>query len=343
MQLREVPPRPLGLRIGEVVEVRTEDEILATLDEDGRLEGLPFMPEMLQFCGHRFAVDKLAVKLCDTINKTGMHRMRNAVHLQGVRCDGRAHGGCQAGCLVYWKEAWLKRTSNTGESPPTARTPDGPPSVCSQARLHEVAVPGSPGLGEERYACQATELMDAAPEHLAWWDARAYARDVSSGNVGLPKMLKGLSILLFNKFQGANLRFLPGRRLIHDAKQYPFIDGRLKSTPKETLDLRPGELVEVKSKEEIVRTLDVHNSNRGLRFDVEMLRYCGQRARVLRRVDRIIDERTGRMLRFDNDCIILEDVVCKADYHQYCPRATYPYWREIWLKRVEEPDPASTP
>jgi hypothetical protein len=335
--VRQAPPQPLGLRIGEVVEVRSEEEILATLDEEGRLEGLPFMPEMLQFCGRRFTVDKLAVKLCDTINKSGMHRMRNAVHLQAVRCDGQAHGGCQAGCLIYWKEAWLKRTLEGAEPFPAAGTLDGSPPACGVARLHELAVPGSAGGSEERYACQATELIDAAPERLAWWDMRAYARDVASGNVALPRMLRGLSILLFNKFQGANLRFLPRWRLIHDAKHYPFIDGRLKRTPKETLDLQPGELVEIKSKEEIVRTLDVLNSNRGLRFDVEMLRYCGRRARVLRRVDRIIDERTGKMLRFASDCIILDQVVCTADYHQYCPRATYPYWREIWLKRVEQP------
>ena len=36
----------LNLRVGELVEVRSEDEILATLDVDGELEGLPFMPEM---------------------------------------------------------------------------------------------------------------------------------------------------------------------------------------------------------------------------------------------------------------------------------------------------------
>ena len=58
----------LNLRVGEVVEVRGKDEILATLDERGELKALPFMPEMLQFCGRRFRVDKLAVKLCDTIN-----------------------------------------------------------------------------------------------------------------------------------------------------------------------------------------------------------------------------------------------------------------------------------
>ena len=110
----------LNLRVGEIVEVRSEAEIMTTLDARGELESLPFMPEMLQFCGRRFSVDKLAVKLCDTIGSTGMYRMRNAVHLAGVRCDGQAHGGCQAGCLIYWKEAWLRRVPADGRDAVTA-------------------------------------------------------------------------------------------------------------------------------------------------------------------------------------------------------------------------------
>jgi hypothetical protein len=50
----------LNLRVGELVEVRSESEILATLDEKGELEALPFMPEMRQFCGQRLRVHKRA-------------------------------------------------------------------------------------------------------------------------------------------------------------------------------------------------------------------------------------------------------------------------------------------
>ena len=110
MQIEKMPVgQPLHLRVGELIEVRREAEILATLDENGELDGLPFMPEMLAWCGRRLRVDKLALKLCDTIEWTGMYRIRDAVHLEMSRCDGQAHGGCQAGCSIYWKEAWLKR------------------------------------------------------------------------------------------------------------------------------------------------------------------------------------------------------------------------------------------
>jgi len=50
----------LDLKVGDIVEVRSEAEILATLDADGALDALPFMPEMLQYAGKRLAVGKIA-------------------------------------------------------------------------------------------------------------------------------------------------------------------------------------------------------------------------------------------------------------------------------------------
>jgi hypothetical protein len=333
-------PEPLDLRIGELVEVRSEREILATLDEHGRLDGLPFMPEMLRFAGKRVRVYKRAIKACDTIGNTGMYRMERAVHLEGARCDGQAHGGCQAACLLYWKEAWLKRlpdgTAAEAAAPPAAteEEPAGT-AACTVATLQRATRVEDPASGEQRFSCQATEMPKAAPVHIAGWDLRQYVEDVRVGNARPLQALRGLAIHLFNKFQAASGRVLPRRLRIHGGDQYPFLEGRLQGkTPKELLDLQPGELVEVKSKEEILQTIDRSGHNRGLRFDVEMLKYCGSRARVLSRVRQIVDEKTGRMIRFPGDCIILEGVICTADYHQFCPRSIYPYWREIWLRRV---------
>src|SRR5258708_24168650 len=144
----------LGLRVGELVEVRSEEEILATLDERGELENLPFMPEMLKFCGQRLTVHKVAHKLCDTIGGSGLRRMDNAVHLTGSRCDGAAHGGCQTACLLYWKEAWLKRIG-----------PDEPRSPIAgriELSLLEINTRKEPRpAGEPRYSCHATALLRA--------------------------------------------------------------------------------------------------------------------------------------------------------------------------------------
>ena len=61
--------RSLNLRVGEWVQVRSAEEIMATLDESGCVDGLPFMPEMLQYCGRVFRVFKSAHKTHDTIKR----------------------------------------------------------------------------------------------------------------------------------------------------------------------------------------------------------------------------------------------------------------------------------
>jgi hypothetical protein len=48
-------PKGPKLSVGNWVEVRSKEEILRTLDENGQLEGMPFMPEMFAFAGSRRA------------------------------------------------------------------------------------------------------------------------------------------------------------------------------------------------------------------------------------------------------------------------------------------------
>ncbi len=123
-------------------------------------------------------------------------------------------------------------------------------------------------------------------------------------------------------------------------KPFPEITGTIQDgapTPAGQLDLEPGEWVEVKSKDEIARTLTKSGFNRGMRYDLEMLQYSGNRYRVQRRVDKIINEKNGKMSRMKTAAIQLEDVYCRATCTEQrlgCPRASNTYWREIWLKRA---------
>ena len=320
------PARPLRLHAGELVRVRSAEEIRRTLDADGALDGLPFMPEMLAYCGRRFRVFKSAHKTCDTITKSGIRRMQDAVHLEGLRCDGSEHGGCQAGCLLFWKEAWVERV-NDGELDPA-------PSADAATRVRDVLVPatraaGNSTDGEEVFRCQATELLRATSPMSAW-NPRAYLQDVWTGNVPLREFIWVLLVALFNTIQAWR-----------GGAGYPRLQARLeKQTPRERLGLRPGEEVEVRSKQDIAKTLSMEGKNRGLWFDNEMLPYCGSSHRVERLVARIIDEKTGRMLNFRNDCVVLEGVTCRAWFsgkRLFCPRGITPYWREIWLRRAGEP------
>jgi hypothetical protein len=331
-QPREAAGQVLDLRVGQRVEVRSPEEILATLDERGELDSLPFMPEMLQYCGRQFTVYKVAHKLCDTLTLTGMRRMENAVHLAGVRCDGGGHDGCQAACLMYWKHAWLKPVEPGTPAPPEAAAPDGTrllPLLVSASRKAP-AEDGSP-----RYSCQATEILRAAPETVPVRELKQYVRDVRSGNAGVWWTLRAFLVGIFNQVQNRS-RALPRWMRFRGGLRWGFLRSTADKTPTAEIGLKPGELVRVRSKEEIMKTLDRNLKNRGMGFDAEMLRFCGRTARVARRIDHIVDERTGRMLHMKNPCIVLEGIVCEGAYNGNCPRAITAYWREIWLERVEE-------
>jgi len=109
-------------------------------------------------------------------------------------------------------------------------------------------------------------------------------------------------------------------------------------TPTANLDLQPGELVRVKDLNSIRATCDKSNMNRGLLWDAELVPYCGGTYTVLKRVTKIVNERTGKMQQMKGPCIILDSVVCQARYSEcrlFCPRSIYSYWREIWLERVQ--------
>jgi hypothetical protein len=110
-------------------------------------------------------------------------------------------------------------------------------------------------------------------------------------------------------------------------------------TPSCNLSLKEGELIRIKSHGEILQTLNTASKNRGLLFDAECVPYCGSERRVLKLVRNIIDERSGKMLTFSTPSIILENVYCLSRYsynRMFCPRALYPFWRDVWLERPSD-------
>lgn len=328
-------PARLDLRVGDRVEVRSEAEIFATLDERGELDSLPFMPEMLPYCGKVLTVEKVAHKVCDTITRGGLRRMERAVHLTGVRCDGSAHGGCQNACLMYWKEDWLKRVDDSAPARP-AETEPGPRPLLP---LLETASRKEPGPdGEERFACQATELNRATPQQIPVTNLGQYVDDVRSGNASLVWVIRAFLVGVFNRLQDRSKRILPRRLWFRGGRRWRFLAGRaVGRTPTAELGLQPGDRVRIKPRDAILDTLNADLLNRGMGFDEEMSRFCGREARVERRVQQVIDEKTGRMVHMRNPCIVLENLVCEGAYNSNCPRAWICFWREVWLERVDEP------
>lgn len=342
-------PHSLGLRAAEWVQVRSKEEILSTLDANGRLDQMPFMPEMFKFCGQKFMVGKRAHKTCDPVNGLDGRRLPDSVHLENLRCDGADHDGCQAGCLIYWKEAWVKRLEPHDVVDAIPATPAQGAGGCTEMDVFAgVRAAGvQPGDEKGTYVCQATQVR-AATVSIKWWNLRQYVEDYTSGNASLFRVLSAFTFTLYHGVTHLGLGFDSAMRFVYDTFQklfggtpYPWRLGTVKKgtrTPASArLDVQEGELVKIKDYRAILDTLDENWRNRGLYFDAEMVPYTNKTFRVLKRVQRIIDEKTGKMIRLKNDALILDNVVCQARYakcRKLCPRAYYLYWREIWVDRV---------
>ncbi len=343
----------MSMRAGDCVEVRSKEEILRTLDKQGRLDGLPFMPQMFQYCGKRFQVYKRAHKTCDTISAAHpSRRLPDGIHLN-LRCDGKAYGGCQAACLIFWKEQWLKPAGlGTGAgsqelladaSHDTSKVAD---YRCTEEDIRRASRANSKQGGDTVYVCQATQLLHYT-RPLSWWDLRQYLEDYMSGNASVWRMVRGFIYVSFmtatldsNRF-GAPARWLYDRfQALWGGLPFPRRPGELpadQQAPTVTLNLQPGELVRIKSFPEIRKTIHRNNKNRGLAFDAELVPYCGRTYRVRARVERFINESTGKLETLKTPAVILEDVFCRARYspcRMFCPRSIFSWWREIWLERL---------
>jgi hypothetical protein len=338
--VREQPRSAPAYHRGDRVRVRNAEEILATLDANGDIDGMPFMPEMLQYAGREFPVYASAHKTCDAINLTGTSRqLDRTVHLDKLRCDGSAHGGCQAGCLLFWREEWLEPVDRSQPEPVDGPAGEPPPATggITPERLAAATQTGD-AAGETGFRCQATEQLRAS-RHISGFNPQQYVTDLRTRNVRPGTLLAGLAVLVFNRYQALSRRLLPSWLRIRDGRSYPFYRGTGTGQRTPEQELQPGDLVEIRSQAEIMATLHPDtNNNAGLWFDPEMVPACGRRARVERRVERIINESTGRMRKL-RDCYVLEDVICTGFYRKFCQRAVLMYWRSAWLRRIE-PEPA---
>jgi hypothetical protein len=322
----------MSLRPGELVRVRSAREILETLDDDGTVDGIPFMPEMLMYVDRRFRVATHVEKICWYSAESSSRRLPDSVLLEDLRCDGSGHGGCQQECRIYWKEKWLERVDD--------QTPELQSDSADLAALRALATARTRRTRElengpeEVWSCQITESLGASTP-LAPREWSQYTAELKSGNVGLWHFLRVfLRMILWRYAHRLGMR--PGMPKVAGADR---VDG-------EKLGLHAGDLVEVRSMDEIGATLDAEFKHRGLRYSEEMSPACGKQFRVRGRVERLVDERTGRMLELKNECIVLEGFVCSGDRSPsalFCPRQAFPFFRESWLKRVDEAPPLSAP
>jgi hypothetical protein len=299
-------------------------EILATLDADGTLDGLPFMPEMAVYCNRSFRVARRVEKTCvEGFGKTRRFPANDVVFLDELRCSGIDHDGCKRSCMIFWKEAWL-RPAEPHEHP--ARTDE---EVRRKLR-RELPVKSD----ATHYVCQSTRLGRATedfPGKYKPWMVWVALREVRVGNRSLVEAIRLL-------VHGIRVHFQK-RRLGGDVQ---LLRGPNVRTPTRSLGLKAGEWVRIRSREEIQATLDRQSKNRGLNMSKAMTLNCGRTYQVLGEFDRMISERTGEMREVKNT-VRLKGLECLC-YYEFggCPRGDLQYFREIWLERASAPPDSAT-
>jgi hypothetical protein len=310
------------LRTGDWVRIKSPGEIAETLDAAGNLENLPFMPEMIEFCGRRMRVVRRAEKTCIEYPGGG-YKIReflnnNVVVLEDARCSGGDHDGCQRACTIFWKEAWFRKLAD-GE---VASSVDFLGIDNLRAKLSTKASP-------DRYICQSTELAKATQPLTRGRILAKCIEEIRSGSRGILEMISLVAAPMWRKAT----RKIPRKRLA----------GTLKRTPAGNLGLQPGEWVTIRPASEIAETLDNRGRNRGLSCDYGMSNHSGEKLRVRHRLDRMISEPTGEMRKVEST-VVLEGLNCTcANVVGGCPRQDFIYWREIWLKRLNAAPDVGSP
>jgi hypothetical protein len=86
------------------------------------------------------------------------HELCEQQPVESIRRDRSAHDGYQAACLMFWKEAWLQRTTDT----PITTSPR--PDDDAQSYLDTVLHPNTRDETADgtRYRCQATDIPNAS-------------------------------------------------------------------------------------------------------------------------------------------------------------------------------------
>lgn len=299
------PPRARLMR------VKSPSEILATLDEEGKLDGLPFMPEMVAYCGSCIRVLRSARRTC--VVGHGFREMKDAVFLQDARCDGSFHDQCHRACLLFWKRGWLAPAESVPVSEPAAEW--SAHDAAAAARLRRL-----PTRDGARYVCQSTAL-ESATTALHRWDVRPLLREILARELSLSDFVRILFRTLWRRAGGGRqdqLTGVPGPKT------------------RGSLNLRQDEWVALKPIDELRRNLDEKGRNCGLTFPPTMRHAIGGRYRVAFPVRQIILEKTGMMVKLDNT-VALDGLLCEGIDVAMCPRAEFLYCRESWLRRDAAP------
>ncbi len=100
------------------------------------------------------------------------------------------------------------------------------------------------------------------------------------------------------------------------------------------IPFKNGDLVMVRSREEIQATLDPFKELKGCAFLADMYQYCGTQQRVLKSMQNFLDERDYKLKKV-RGAILLENIICNGTpAFGACDRCCFLFWREEWLEKI---------
>jgi hypothetical protein len=179
---------------------------------------------------------------------------------------------------------------------------------------------------DSRVICQNTYIPDLGegPAETPWepWTKRL--------RHFIRRRMKPRQVRAFKTKSARLLDFLSGRSRGRPGSSH---QAAAPAVPK----FKAGDLVRVRTKEEIKSTLNYWGQLKNCRFMSDMSPYCGTTQRVLKTVERFVDERDNRIKK-SHGLVLLEGVYCQGtpDFGR-CDRSCFFFWREEWLEKLDGP------
>lgn len=100
--------------------------------------------------------------------------------------------------------------------------------------------------------------------------------------------------------------------------------------------LQAGDLVRIRPRPDIEKTLDQDGQLRGCLYMSEMWQYCGTVHRVLKPMHQYLDEQDYK-IRECRGIVLLENVMCCGSaYPEGCDCSCFFFWREEWLEKIPD-------
>ncbi len=119
----------------------------------------------------------------------------------------------------------------------------------------------------------------------------------------------------------------------HSARKGTFLATELEQSAADAL--QAGDWVMVRPLAEIQKTLNPFKELKGCAFLEDMKQYCGTQQRVLKVMERFLDERDYQVKK-TKGIVLLEGVYCQGTpVFGPCDRSCLSFWREEWLEKIE--------